>query len=164
VLVWETYGKGPNNENIVSSAPKPLGLQKPKPDRSKGIAIFDSAGRGYNLSATGGEPEQVSGLRVSANFFFHTGSAADARPNVFFAGRRNAWQRPRSDFELRAYGRGRYGGDTTIVGRTVKIDGEDFAVVGHHAARFFVAVLEQSTPTLGASGLYQDRPITGPRQ
>ena len=32
------------------------------------LAIFDSAGRGYNLTS-GGEPEQVSGLRVTAGFF-----------------------------------------------------------------------------------------------
>ena len=33
------------------------------------MAIFDSAGRGYNLSAVGARPhgEQVSGLRVSAD-------------------------------------------------------------------------------------------------
>src|SRR5580704_14231340 len=69
VLVWETFGKGPDNWNIVS-APNFWDFQRQS--RSfESMAIFDSAGRGYNLSATGSarEAEQVSGLRVTAGFF-----------------------------------------------------------------------------------------------
>ncbi len=69
VLVWETFGKGADNWNIVS-APNYWDFERQS--RSfDGIAIFDSAGRGYNLSAAGTkqEPEQASGLRVSASFF-----------------------------------------------------------------------------------------------
>ena len=32
------------------------------------MAILDSAGKGYNLSG-GGDPDRVSGVRVSAGFF-----------------------------------------------------------------------------------------------
>ena len=69
MLVWETFGKGPGNENIVS-APNYWDFAKQN-HVFENMAIFDSAGRGYNLSAGGGshEPEQVSGLRVSASFF-----------------------------------------------------------------------------------------------
>src|SRR5438046_9177203 len=69
VLVWETFGKGPNNWNIVS-APNFWDFER-QSHSFQGMAIFDSAGRGYNLSAAGNkqEPEQVSGLRVYAGFF-----------------------------------------------------------------------------------------------
>src|SRR5260370_26336164 len=69
VLVWETFGKGPNNWNIVS-APNFWDFQR-QAHSFESMAIFDSAGRGYNRSAAGNaqEAEQVSGLRVSAGFF-----------------------------------------------------------------------------------------------
>jgi len=69
VVVWATYGKGPDNWNIVS-APNYWDFQR-RSHSFAGMAIFDSAGRVYNLSSSGTkqEPEQVSGLRVSANFF-----------------------------------------------------------------------------------------------
>src|ERR1700730_5682289 len=69
VLVWQTFGKRPDNYNIVS-APNYWDFEKQN-HVFEGMALFDSAGRGYNLSAGGNnvEGEQVSGLRVSASFF-----------------------------------------------------------------------------------------------
>src|SRR5579871_4609936 len=66
VLVWETFGKGPDNWNIVS-APNFWDFKRLS-HSFESMAIFDSAGRGYNLAASRGsrEAEQVSGLRVSA--------------------------------------------------------------------------------------------------
>jgi putative ABC transport system permease protein len=126
VLVWETFGKGPDNENIVS-APNIWDFRS-QTQCFEGIAIFDSAGRGYNLSATGEEPEQVSGLRVSANFFPVLG----VKPML---GRtfREEEELPGRDREvILSYGlwKRRYGADVGIVGRSIKIDGEDFTVVG----------------------------------
>src|SRR5580658_11288998 len=66
VLVWETFGKGPDNENILS-APNFWDFQR-QTHSFEAIAIFGSGG-GYNISAAGQEPEQVWGLRVSAGFF-----------------------------------------------------------------------------------------------
>jgi hypothetical protein len=51
VLVWETFGKGPDNLNIVS-APNFWDFQR-QAHSFESMAIFDSAGRGYNLSASG---------------------------------------------------------------------------------------------------------------
>jgi len=69
VLVWQTYGKGLDNLNIIS-APNYWDFQRQN-HVFENVAIFDSAGRGYNLSANGNsrEAEQVSGLRVSSSFF-----------------------------------------------------------------------------------------------
>jgi predicted permease len=126
VIVWETFGKGPNNENIVS-APNIWDFRG-QTHSFEGIAIFDSAGRGYNLSATGGEPEQVSGLRVSANFFSILG-VTPMLGRVFLPEE----EMPGRDREvILSYGlwKRRYDADAAIVGRTIRVDGEDFTVVG----------------------------------
>src|ERR1700730_6657504 len=128
MLVWETFGKGPGNENIVS-APNYWDFAQQN-HVFENMAIFDSAGRGYNLSAGGGshEPEQVSGLRVSASFFAVLG----VRP---FLGRTflpEEETRGKDHEVVLSYGlwRRRYSADRALVGKTIKIDGEDLVVVG----------------------------------
>jgi len=128
VLVLETFGKGPDNWNIVS-APNFWDFQRQS--RSfESMAIFDSAGRGYNLSAPGDarEAEQVSGLRVSAGFF----NVLGVRP---FLGRTFLPEEETlgKDHEVvLSYGlwKNRYGGDPSLVGQTIRIDGSDFTVIG----------------------------------
>src|ERR1700691_4636457 len=56
VLVWETFGKGRDNWNIVS-APNFWDFQK-QSQSFESMAIFDSAGRGYNLSTWGNRDQQ----------------------------------------------------------------------------------------------------------
>jgi predicted permease len=128
VLVWETFGKGPDNWNIVS-APNFWNFKR-QSQSFEGMAIFDSAGRGYNLSSSRGmqEAEQVSGLRVSAEFFPTLG----VKP---FLGRTFLPEEEtlgRDHEVVLSYGlwQRRFGGDPQLVGRTIKIDGEDFTVVG----------------------------------
>ena len=128
VLVRETFGKGPENWNIVS-APNFWDFQRLS-HSFESMAIFDSAGRGYNLSATGNaqEAEQVSGLRVSAGFF----SVLGVKPllgRTFLPEEETLGK----DHEVvLSYGlwKVRYGGDSSLVGRTIRIDGADFTVVG----------------------------------
>jgi putative ABC transport system permease protein len=128
VLVWETFGKSPDNWNIVS-APNFWDFQRHS-HSFESIAIFDSAGRGYNLSATGDrqEAEQISGLRVSAGFF----SVLGARPlfgRTFLPEEETLGK----DHEVvLSYGlwKTRYGGDPSLVGRTIRVDGADFTVIG----------------------------------
>ena len=128
VLIWETFGKGPDNWNIVS-APNFWDFQK-RATSFDSMAIFDSAGRGYNLAPTSDakEAEQVSGLRVSAQFFQVLG----AKP---FLGRTflPEEEQPGKDREVvLSYGlwKSRYNGDTALVGNTVRIDGSPFTVIG----------------------------------
>jgi|HubBroStandDraft_1064217.scaffolds.fasta_scaffold03337_5 predicted permease len=128
VLVWETFGKGPDNWNIVS-APNFWDFRR-ESHSFESMAIFDSAGRGYNLSATGNrqEAEQVSGLRVSAGFFPVLG----AKPlfgRTFLPEEETLGK----DHEVvLSYGlwKTRYGGDPSLVGRTIRIDGAEFTVIG----------------------------------
>jgi putative ABC transport system permease protein len=128
VLVWQTFGKAPDDYNIVS-APNYWDFQRQN-HVFEGMAIFDSAGRGYNLSASGAsrEPEQVSGLRVSASFF----SVLGVQP---FLGRTFLPEEEvgGKDHEVvLSYGlwQRRYGADRALVGKTIKVDGQDFTVVG----------------------------------
>jgi len=128
VLVWQTYGKTPDNYNIVS-APNYWDFEKQN-HVFEGIALCDSVGSGYNLSASGNsrEPEQVPGLRVSANFF----SVLRMQP---FLGRTFLPEeeiRGKDHEVILSYGlwQRRYGADRSLVGKTIKVDGEDFTVVG----------------------------------
>jgi putative ABC transport system permease protein len=128
MLVFETFGKGPDNWNIVS-APNFWDFRR-ESHSFESMAIFDSAGRGYNLSARGAkqEAEQVSGLRVSASFFTVLG----VKP---FLGRTflPAEETVGRDHEVvLSYGlwKRRYGGDPSLVGGTIRVDGANFTVVG----------------------------------
>jgi putative ABC transport system permease protein len=128
VLVWETFGKGPNNFNIVS-APNFWDFER-QSHSFESMAILDSAGRGYNLSATGDkqEAEQVSGLRVSAGFFAVLG-VKPLLGRTFF---REEETLGRDQEVVLSYGlwKRRYAGDPSLVGRTIRVDGADFTVVG----------------------------------
>ena len=128
VLIWKTYGKAPDNINIVS-APDYWDYQRQN-HAFENIAIFDSAGRGYNLSATGEsrEPEQVSGLRVSASFFPVLGTA----PLLGRTFLREEEIQGKDHEVVLSYGlwKRRYGGNTSLIGKPIQIDGEAFTVVG----------------------------------
>ncbi len=122
VLVWETFDRTPGNYNIVS-APNFWDFQR-QSHSFESMAIFDSAGRGYNLSAIGNnqEAEQVSGLRVSCEFF----SVLGVTPLL---GRTSLPEEetPGKDHEvILSYGlwQTRYGGEPSLVGRTIRVDGD----------------------------------------
>ena len=96
-------------------------------DVFESLALLDSAGRGYNLTGRG-EPEQVSGVRVTASFFRVLGVppmlGRTFRDEEETAGRdrvvvlsHGLWTR-------------RYAADPSIVGRTIPIDGTAYTVVG----------------------------------
>ncbi|MGB7184991.1 MAG: ABC transporter permease, partial [Candidatus Acidiferrales bacterium] len=127
VLVWQTYGgDGPDDINIVS-APNIHDIEKQSSDVFESLAMFDSAGRGYNLSQ-GSEPERVSGLRVTAQFF-HVLGIQPLLGRAFFPEEEIAGR----DHEvILSYGlwQRRYRGDPSVVGKAIRIDGESLTVVG----------------------------------
>jgi len=128
VLVWETFGKGSDNWNIVS-APNFWDFQK-RSRSFESMAIFDSAGRGYNLSPTSNsqEAEQVSGLRVSAGFF----SVLGAKPLLGRTFLPEEETLGNDHKVVLSYGlwQSRYGGDPSLVGKTIRVDSAPFTVVG----------------------------------
>lgn len=128
VLVWKTYASDPDDVNIVS-APDFWDWDREN-DVFARMAIFDSAGKAYNLGieGSGRQAEGVSGVRVTAGFFDVLGVTPfigrTFRPEEETPGRHRAvilshglWAR-------------RYGSDQSLVGRTIRIDGEPYMVVG----------------------------------
>ncbi|HEY7209664.1 MAG TPA: ABC transporter permease [Bryobacteraceae bacterium] len=128
LLLWQTYGKGPDNWNIVS-APNFWDFER-QSQSFEATAIFDSAGRGYNLAASGAkqEAEQVSGLRVSAGFFKVLG----VKPLLGRTFLREEERLGRDQEVILSYRlwKTRYGGDTALIGKTIRVDGANFTVVG----------------------------------
>ncbi|HEY6211910.1 MAG TPA: ABC transporter permease, partial [Vicinamibacterales bacterium] len=126
--VWKVRVGDPETLNITS-----LPNYRDWRDRThtfESLALFDSAGRGYNLTGPGGdnEAEQVPGLRVTASFFtvlgvppllgrtFVPDEETPGRDRVVVLSH-SLWLR-------------RYGGDGSIVGKTIQIDSKGFTVVG----------------------------------
>lgn len=125
VLVWESQANDPKVRNIVS-APNYWDWQRQN-DVFEKMAIFDSAGKGYDLSG-GGEPERVSGLRVSADFFDVLG----VKPRLGRTFLPEEEQPGKHQVVIISDGlwRSRYNADPTIIGKTVKVDSEDYTVIG----------------------------------
>ena len=127
VLVWQTFGSA-NRFNIVS-APNYWDFRTQN-HVFEDMAIFGSGGQGYNLAASGStqEAEQVSGVRVSASFF----NVLGVRP---FLGRGFLPEeeiRGNDHAVVLSYGlwKRRYNVDPALVGKAIKMDGEDYTVVG----------------------------------
>jgi putative ABC transport system permease protein len=129
--VWQGRVEDPSSLNIVSL---PNYRDWVAQNHSfQDLALFDSAGRGYNLTGSG-EPEQVSGVRVTASFFRVLGVepmlGRTFRPEEETPGRdrvvvlsHGLWTR-------------RYAADPSIVGKTIQIDSAAYTVVGVMPASF----------------------------
>jgi putative ABC transport system permease protein len=125
VLLWESQANDPQSRNIVS-APNFQDWQR-QSDVFASMAIFDSGGKGYNLSG-GGEPEQVSGVRVSSGFFEVLG----VKPRLGRTFLPDDETPGKHQVVVISDGlwRSRFQSDPTLPGKTIKVDGEDFTVVG----------------------------------
>lgn len=126
VLVWQTYGgNGPNNINIVSAL-NMMDVQKQN-TVLESMAWFDSAGKGYNL-AVGDQPERVSGVRVTAQFFHVLG----VRPLLgrTFLSEEESAGRDREVVLSYPLWQERFAGDAAIIGKQIPIDGESYTVIG----------------------------------
>src|SRR2546430_8744512 len=97
------------------------------------MAAFDIFGTGFNL-ASGGQPEHVTGMRVSADFFRVLAvPLAIGRGFIAKEGRpggasvavisNNLWKR-------------QFGADPSIIGRTIFLNDQHYAVVGVMPAGF----------------------------
>jgi putative ABC transport system permease protein len=108
-----------------------------------GIASFQ---RGLaNIVATAGEPERVEQALVNANFFDIVG-VQPAIGRGFRAGE----DQPGSEHEVifsDAFWKRRFGGDPSLVGQTVRLDDQSYAVIGIMPAKFeFPLSIDAWTP------------------
>ena len=127
VLVWQTYGN--DAEINIVSAPNFWDWQRQNRVFAH-MALFDSAGRGYSLGAGAGgrEAEQVSGVRVTADFFRVLG--VEPFLGRGFLREEEAPGRDRVVVLSHGLWARRYGADRTIVERTIRVDGENHVVAG----------------------------------
>src|SRR5262245_51770263 len=131
VLVWKSQVNDPKNRNIVS-APNYWDWRRQN-DVFENMAIFDSAGKGYNLSGDG-EPESVSGVRVSAGFFDVLG--VKPRLGRTFLLEEETAGKHQVVVLSDGLWRSRYNSDPNIVGKTVKVDSETHTVIGVMPPKF----------------------------
>jgi len=131
MLLWQGPVKDPTDYNIVSLPNYRDWLKRNTSFAA--IALFDSAGRGYNLTSNG-EPEQVSGLRVTASFFKVLG-VAPMLGRTFLPEEETVG---RDRVVVLSYGlwARRYGADRSIVGKTISIDAQAYTVAGVMPATF----------------------------
>ncbi len=124
-LVWQASINDPSSWNIIS-APNYLDWQRQNQVFAN-MAIFDSAGKGYNLSGDG-EPARVSGVRVSASFFDVLG----VQPQLGRTFLPEDETPGKHQVVVLSDGlwRSRYGADATLIGRTIKVEGEAHTVIG----------------------------------
>jgi len=154
MTVWKARIQDPTDLNIVS-----MPNYKEWRSRSRSfasLAIFDSAGRGYNLTGIA-EPEQVSGVRVTASFFDVLGV-----PPLLGRTFRPEEEEPGSDrVVVLSHGLWvrNYGGDRSIVGKPIQIDGLPHTVIGVMPAsfrfQFWSGVRELWVPAAWTRGDYE---------
>src|SRR5262249_31996212 len=140
VMVWEADSQNPERRTILS-APN-------YKDFSQGVKAFERTGiwEYLNLNFSGdGEAERVLGLRVSASTFQRLGVAPTLGRT--FTPEEDA---PGHDVAIIGYGlwQRRFGGSTDIVGRTTRINGKSYEIVGVMPAsfRFPIATVDVWTP------------------
>jgi putative ABC transport system permease protein len=129
--LWKGFVNNPERLNIVSL---PNFRDWGARSRSfESLALFDSAGRGYNLTGQG-EPEQVSGVRVTASFFTVLG----VRPMLgrTFTPEEETPGHDRVVVLSHGLWTRRYGADRSIVGKPIEIGGQPHTVVGVMPATF----------------------------
>ncbi len=126
VTIWKIAVHRPDAP-ILTSAPNFFDWQK-QANVFESMAIFDSAGRGYNLTADKAEPEQVQGLRVTASFFQVLG----VRPLLGRTFLREEETPGRDHVVVLSYGlwQRRYHSDPSLVGKTILVDSVRHTVVG----------------------------------
>jgi putative ABC transport system permease protein len=126
MTVWKGAVDDPKNLNITSMPN--YRDWKAQSRTFEELGLFDSAGRGYSLTSGYGEPEQVSGLRVTASVFRVLGTQP-MLGRTFFP---EEEEPGRDRVVVLSYGlwARRYGADRDIVGKTIPIDGAAFTVVG----------------------------------
>ena len=155
MTVWKARVQSPADFNIVSM-PNYKEWQR-RSTSFASLAIFDSAGRGYNLTGLA-EPEQVSGVRVTASFFDVLGV-----PPLVGRTFRPEEEEPGSGLVV-VLSHGlwvrKYGADRTIVGRPIQIDGLPHTVVGVMPAsfrfQFWSGVRELWVPARWTPGDYDE--------
>jgi putative ABC transport system permease protein len=141
VMLWET---NPRFQIGIDTLPVTAGDfvdWKEQNDVFEHVSAFGA--RRFNLTG-GGEPEQIGGVSVSANFFRLMGlePTSSAQPSgAMHAGRafRDEDEKPGASRVVvisYALWQRRFGGQLDVIGKTLTLDGESYTVIGVAPERF----------------------------
>jgi putative ABC transport system permease protein len=156
-LLWQGQVKDPNDYNIVSLPNYRDWLARNTSFAD--IALFDSAGRGYNLTSSGRARAGIGTAR-DGQLLQGAGRRAHAGPDRSCRKRSKPGAIAWSCLSYGLWTR-RYGADRSLVGKTISIDSQAYTVAGVMPATFQVPVLERRAAALGSRGM--DRRRSGPR-
>ena len=155
VSVWTTDERNQGGQlGFLQLSPMNFKDLREKNEVFNGLAAHQ--GIPLNIAVNGGEPQQVFGEIVTGNYF----SVLGAKPAI---GRTFTTDEDRNPGErlvaVLGYGewQKRFGGDPSIVGRTMTINGQSFAVIGVMPKGF------KGTNAIGAPALwvpYMTYPVT----
>jgi putative ABC transport system permease protein len=132
VRVYRSY---PNVHGNSVSLPKFFAWSRTQ--SLEAIAAYDFGGPGLNLEG-GTHPEQVRGIRATRDYFRVLG--ADLALGRTFTVEEDRPGGPKVAVITHGLWTRRFGGDRRIVGRTIRLNGEAFAVVGVLGERFTLPV------------------------
>lgn len=128
VQIWSD-NKERGWENSSTSLPDFVDWRR----ESKTVTLAAYTGGSYNM-ADGDRPERVGGVRVSPNFFSLFGiSPARGR---FFREEEEQPGRGKVVVLSDAFWRNHFGADSQVVGRSIRLDGEPYTIVGLLPASF----------------------------
>jgi putative ABC transport system permease protein len=117
---------GPHGNSDVTSIPK-FNVWREQTQVFDSVAAYDFGGPGINL--TGGDrPEQIQGIRVSADYFRVFG--APMTIGRTFSSEEDRPGGPAVAVISNGLWRSRYGGDPGIINRTIDVGGEPYSVIG----------------------------------
>jgi putative ABC transport system permease protein len=116
----------PEGTGDITSIPK-FNIWRQQSQAFDSVAAYDFGGPGINV--TGGErPEQLQGIRVSADFFRVFG--APVILGRAFTAEEDRPGGPAVALISNGLWRSRFGGDPAVIGRTMDLAGEPFEIIG----------------------------------
>jgi putative ABC transport system permease protein len=122
----------PQGNANITSIPK-YTLWKAQTQVFSDVAAYDVGGPGMNLTGNG-LPEQLKGINVSASYFRVFGVPfAAGRP---FSDEEDRPRGPKLAVLSNALWHNRFGGDPSVVGKTLELGGESYQVAGVAAGSF----------------------------
>ena len=116
----------PEGNANITSIPKYIAW-KAQTQVFSDVAAYDLGGPGMNLTGSG-LPEQLKGLHVSASYFRVFGAATVAGRN--FSDEQDRPGGPKLAVLSYALWRNRFGGDASLIGKTLELGGEPYQVTG----------------------------------
>ena len=123
---------GPQGNGDITSIPK-FNVWREQKHVFDAVTAYDTGGPGMNL--TGGEaPEQVRGIRASADYFRVFG--APMQIGRAFTEDEDRPSGPKLAVLGNGLWRSRYGSDPSVVGKTIELGGDPYLVIGVLGATF----------------------------